>query len=175
MSKSAYDMDPFSARTGKALAHVYYYARKYDEALDQSKRTLDLHPGYRLIFLGPIYEGKGMYDAAIDGYLQTEEQWGLGLESVAALRQAYATTGWHGYWQKRLELLQITAQERSVPALQFAQLYARVGDKDKAFAWLERAYLERDALLILIKVDPVWDDLRVDPRFENLLHRMGLS
>lgn len=175
MSKSAYEMDPLSARTGKALAHVYYYARNYDEALDQSKKTLELHPRYHMIFLGPIYEGKGMYDAAIDGYLETEEQWGLRSESVVALRQAYSTTGWRGYWRKRLELLQITAKQRSVPALQFAQLYARVGDKDKAFAWLERAYQEHDALLILIKVDPIWDDLRFDPRFENLLHRMGLS
>jgi DNA-binding winged-HTH domains len=175
MSKSAYDMDPFSARTGKALAHVYYYARKYDEALDQSKRTLELHPGYHLIFFGPIYEGKGMYDAAVDGYLQTEEQWGLAVESVAALRQAYATTGWRGYWQKRLELLRMAAKQRSVSPLRFAQLYARVGDKDKAFEWLERAHREHDASLILIKIDPIWDDLRSEPRFANLLHRIGLS
>lgn len=175
MSKSAHDMDPFSARTGKGLAHIYYYARKYDEALDQSKKVLELHPDYHLIFLGPIYEGKGMYDAAIDGYLQTEEQWGLHSENVAALREAYATTGWRGYWQKRLELLQVTAKQMSVSPLQFAQIYARVGDKDKAFEWLERAYHEHDALLILIKVDPVWDALRLDPRFENLLRRMGLS
>jgi tetratricopeptide (TPR) repeat protein len=168
-------MDPFSARTGKGLAHIYYYARKYDEALDQSKRTLELHPGYHLIFLGPIYEAKGMYDLAIDGYLQTEQQQGLRSKDLAALRQAYATTGWRGYWQKRLELLQAEAKQRAFPSLLFAELYARVGDKDKAFEGLERSYQEHDMLLILIKVDPVWDDLRSDPRFGNLLHRMGLG
>lgn len=175
LSKSTYDRDPFSARTGKALSHIYYFARKYDDALDQSKKTLELHPGYHLIFFGPIYEGKGMYDAAIDGYLQTEEQWGLRPESLLALRQAHATTGWRGYWQKRLELLQLTAKKQKVSALRFAELYARVGDKDQAFEWLERAYHEHEAFLIFIKVDPVWDDLRLDPRFGNLLHRIGLS
>jgi TolB-like protein len=175
MGKAAFEMDPLSARTGKALAHVYYYAAKYDQALEQSKEMLDLFPNYRLIFLGPIYEQKGMYDEAIKEYLRSEEQWGLSQINVIALRQAYAATGWRGYWQKRLELLKSEAEHKPVAPLQFAELYARLGDKEKAFEWLEKSYNNREMALIFVKVDPTWESLHSDPRFGTLLQRMGLG
>ena len=175
MSKAAYELDPFSARTGKALAHVYYYARKYDEALEQSKRTLDLFPNYHLIFLGPIYERKGMYDEAIEGYLQSAQRWGLTQADEITLRKAYADSGWVGYWHKRLELAKAEAKQKTVAPLYLAMLHTRVGDKDTAFEWLERAYHERDVSLIFVRVDPVWDSLHSDPRFTNLMQRIGLK
>ena len=175
MSKSAYDLDPFSARTGKALAHVYYYARKYDEALEQSKKTLELFPNYHLIFLGPIYERKGMYDEAIEGYVQSAQRWGLAEADAMTLRQEYSKSGWAGYWKKRLELAQAEAKQKRVAPLYLAGLYSRVGDKDKAFELLQQAYNERDPLLIFIKEEPAWESLHSDPRFTSLLQRMGLS
>lgn len=175
ISRSAFEMDPLSPRTAKALAHVYYYAGKYDQALEQSKKTLDLFPNYRMIFLGPIYEMKGIHDQSVEGYLQTEENWGQPAANMAALRRAYAEAGWRGYWQKRLDLLMIEAKGKPVPALHFATLYARLGDKDKAFEWLEKTFNERDMALPLVKVDPVWETLRSDPRFTNLLQRMRLT
>ena len=175
MSRSAFEMDPLSPRTAKALAHVYYYAGKYDQALEQSKKTLELFPNYRMIFLGPIYEMKGMHDQSIEGYLQTEKNWGQTAANIATLRRAYAEAGWRGYWQKRLELLMIEAKEKPVPPLHFATIYARLGDKDKAFEWLEKTYHEHDMALPLLIMDPVWEAFHSDPRFTNLLQRMRLT
>lgn len=175
ISRSAFEIDPLSPRTAKGLAHVYYYAGKYDQALEQSKKTLELFPDYRMIFLGPIYEMKGMHDQSIEGYLQTEKNWGQSAANIEALRRAYAEAGWRGYWQKRLELLMIEAKVKPVPPLRFATLYARLGDKDKAFEWLEKTYNEHDMTLPLVKVDPVWETLHSDPRFTSLLHRMRLT
>jgi tetratricopeptide (TPR) repeat protein len=175
MEKKAFEMDPLSARTGKALAHLYYYAKKYDQALEQSKATLDLHPNYRMIFLGPIYEQKGMYDEAIKEYLKTEERWGLSQIHLVALLEAYAATGWRGYWQKRLDLLKSDAEHKPVSALRFAEVYVRLGDNDKTFEWLEKAYDNHEMGMVFLKPDPLWKPLHADPRFGSLLQRMSLS
>lgn len=175
MARSTFEMDPLSARTAKALAHVYYYTGRYDQALEQSKKTLELFPNYRLIFLGPIYERMGMYKQAIEGYLETEENWGLPTANIAALRLAYTQAGWQGYWQKRLDLVMAEAERMSVPPLTFASLYVRLGQKDKAFEWLEKAFNDHDMALPLVKVDPEWETLHSDARFTKLLLRMGFD
>ena len=172
-SKTAFDLDPLSARTGKALAHTYYFAGKYDQALEQSRKTLELFPNYHLINLGPIYEQKGMYDEAIEGYLQAEQRWGLPEASATTLRKAYAKSGWQGYWRQRLIL--IKTEKQSVPPVLVASMYARVGDKDKAFEFLQRAFDLRDMSLMFIKVDPIWTSLHSDPRFAALLQRLRLA
>ena len=173
VSKTAFDLDPLSARTGKALAHTYYFAGKYDQALEQSRKVLELFPNYHLISLGPVYEQKGMYDEAIEGYLQTEKRSGLPEASVTSLRNAYAKSGWQGYWSQRLAL--IKTEKQSVSPVFVASLYARLGDKDKAIEYLQRAYDLRDMLLMFIKVDPVWTSLHSDPRFTALLQRLRLN
>lgn len=117
---------------------------------------------------------KGMHDQSIASYLVSEERWGLPVKAVTTLRQAYATSGWAGYWRKRLELAEEEAKQRPVAPVYLAQLYARVGDKDKAFEWLQRAYDLHDMSLIFIRVDPLWQDVRLDPRFIDLLQRMRL-
>jgi tetratricopeptide (TPR) repeat protein len=175
MSKAAFDLDPFSPRTGKALAHVYFFARKYDEALEQSRKTLELFPDHPMIFLGPIYEQKGMYDQAVDGYLQTEKHGGLSEIKLASLRQAYANSGWRGFWQKRLDLLKAEAKKTPAPNVWLAELHGRVGDADSAFALLDKAFAEHDMSLIFLTIDPSWESLRSDRRFNNLLQRMALN
>lgn len=172
-SKTAFDLDPLSARTGKGLAHTYYFAGKYDQALEQSRKTLELFPNYHLISLGPVYEQKGMYDEAIEGYLQAEKRWGLPEAPVTTLRKAYAKSGWQGYWKQRLALIKTAKQ--SVSPVIVAMMYARVGDKDKAFEFLQRAYDLHDMSLMFIKVDPVWTSLHSDPRFADLLQRLRLN
>lgn len=172
-SKTAFDLDPLSARTGKGLAHTYYFAGKYDQALEQSRKTLELFPNYHLISLGPVYEQKGMYDEAIEGYLQAEKRWGLPEAPVTTLRKAYAKSGWQGYWSQRLAL--IKTEKQSVSPVIVAMMYARVGDKDKAFEFLQRAYDLHDMSLMFIKVDPVWTSLHSDPRFADLLQRLRLN
>src|SRR5215831_13025231 len=132
MSKSALEIDPLSPRAGKGLAWVYYYARQYDQAIEQFNKTRELFPNYTEINLGPCYEQKGMYDKAINEYLAALARGRMREEEIAALRQAYVTSGWRGYWQKQLEMTQAEAKRKPVKPGILAWLYARLGEKDRA-------------------------------------------
>ncbi|HEV8366674.1 MAG TPA: winged helix-turn-helix domain-containing protein [Pyrinomonadaceae bacterium] len=175
MSKAALEQDPFSARAGKALAHTYYFAGQYDQALEQSLKTLELFPNYHMIHLGPIYKQKGMYDKAVDGYLEMEARSGVAAAEIAALRHAYAVSGWRGFWQKRLELMNASAKQQPLPLIYQAEIYTQVGDKDQALESLEKAYNKHDMSLVFLSADPSWESLRADPRFTKLLQRVGLN
>jgi len=174
MSRAAVEIDPLSPRAGKALAEHYFLARQYDEAIKQYDKTRELFPNYPLINPGPSYERKGLYDKAIAEYLDTEARWGMGAESIGILRQAYAGAGWQGYWEKRLDLAKGQGKRRPVQPTFLAWLYAELGDKDKAIEWLQRALEEHDMVLVELGVSPVWDSLRSDPRFVELVRRIGL-
>src|SRR5262249_21430566 len=111
----------------------------------------------------------------INGYLDWEARVGMRGEEIAALRQAYVTSGWQGYWRKRLEMAQAQAKRKPVQPSILAWLYTRLGEKDRAFEWLQKAYEERDMSLIELYMDPSWEILRPDPRFAELLRRIGLA
>ena len=117
-----------------------------------------------------------MYEEAIEEYLKAEAFFGrLGPEEVAALREAYAVSGWRGYWQKHLDILKQQSKQRHIAASDIAWDYIHLGEKDQAFKWLEKAYQERDPVLCSLKTDPIFDSLRPDPRFKALLKKMGLE
>ena len=173
-SQLSLEIDPLSPRAGFARGWVYYLSGQYDQAIEQFRKTRELHPKYALANPGPSFEQKGMYDQAIKENLESEAYWGMKSEDVTALSQAYAHRGWQGYWQKMLTIVAEQAKREPVPPGYMAELYARVGDKNKAFEWLEKAYEQRDMSLIYLGVFPPWQSLRSDPRFASLLQRMGL-
>ena len=174
LSKAGLEIDPLSPRSGKALAEIYLGARQYDQAIEQYNKTRELFPNYSMINLGPCYERKGMYEQAIQAYIDWEARSGMNAENIAALRQAYAVEGWQGYWRKRLDLAKIEARLKPSPTHALANLYARVGEKEHALQLLERAYQDREMFLILLTLDPVWDSLRLEPRFQSILKLMRL-
>ncbi len=100
---------------------------------------------------------------------------GYDAEETAALREASAATSAGVYWQKRLE--QDVEESRREPsaAFEMAEIFAQLGKKDQAFAWLERAYEERSFFMMYLKVAPNLDPLRSDPRFADLVRRVGLA
>ena len=175
MSKVALENDPLSPRTGKALAWAYYYSGQYDNAIEQFNKTRELFPNYIMINLGPSYERKGVYDLAIKEYLDAEARSGMRAAEIANLRQAYVTSGWRGYWKKRLDLAKAESKRKPLQSIFLAQLYAHLGEKERALESLERAYEERNMSLVLLKVDPAWESLRSEPRFQDLLRRMRLA
>src|SRR5262249_28174730 len=120
--------------------------------------------------------GRGMYEEAIAHWAKADALRGESPEKAAALRAALRTAGIRGYWQKRLDLALEEAKQRYVPSNHIANLYARLGEKDQAFAWLEKAYEERPPDRAMLKVSPAWDgwDMRRDPGFADLLRRMRL-
>jgi predicted nucleic acid-binding protein len=94
--------------------------------------------------------------------------------SLALLGYAHARLGERSEALRLLEQLEAASKERYTPAVSFAAVYAGLGEKDQAFAWLEKAYGERTSRLGYLKVEPLWDPLRSDPRFADLVRRIGL-
>jgi TolB-like protein/DNA-binding winged helix-turn-helix (wHTH) protein len=173
--KRALEIDPLSVRTSTLLGWDYYVAGRYDEAIAQYRSTSELDPNYPVNNLGATYERKGMNDQAIAEYLKEETRSGRSAAEIDSLRSAYAASGMKGYWLEQLELLKERAKQRPVRPLELAEVYAQTGEKDQAFQWLEKAYEEREPQLITLKVDPSFDSLHTDSRFQNFLRRIGFA
>jgi eukaryotic-like serine/threonine-protein kinase len=177
--KLAMRLDPLSPIITTFLGRAFYYTRQYDQAIAQYRKAFEIVPHFAVAssFLVQAYEQTGMYEAAIaesrsaligDG--QSPER---ATEVVAQLTSAYKALGAKGYWHKRLDLAKEESKERPV-SLQLAYIHMRLGEKEQAFAWLEKAYEEHDMWLPTLKMDPKWDSLRLDAWFQDFLRRLGL-
>jgi tetratricopeptide (TPR) repeat protein len=149
-----------------------YAARRYDEAIEQCQRVIELNTDFPTIndWLGKAYEQKGLNDQAIEAYLKDFDP-----KTATSLRTAYAISGWSGYWQKELEYFKEVRKHHYLQPGLFAVRYAKLGEKDQAFAWLEKAVYDRHPLLCMLKTLPDFDGLRSDPRFTDLLRRIGFK
>jgi DNA-binding winged helix-turn-helix (wHTH) protein/TolB-like protein/Tfp pilus assembly protein PilF len=174
-SRLGVDIDPLSPRANKGLAEVYYLAGRYDEAIEQYSRTREMFPNYSLINAGPSYERKGMNDQAVREYLASEIRRGRPAQDVRLLRQAYAKSGWRGYWRKQLNLSLGEAKGKKPHSSFLAEIYARLGETDHALEFLEKAYAEHDMSLVFLGINPVWESLKSSPRFHHLLRRINLA
>jgi TolB-like protein/Tfp pilus assembly protein PilF len=175
-SKRALELDQLGLVMNVHLGWHYFYARQYDLAIEQFRKTLEMDPNYGLThwYLGMGYEQKANYVEAL-----TELQKGKDLlkENVgveADLGHAYAVSGNRKEAQKVMDELEELSKQRYVSSYHIALIYTGLGEKDRAFEWLEKAYEERSDLLVYLKVEPRLDSLRSDPRFADLLRRMGL-
>jgi len=172
----AHELDPLSLIINDNVGEVYGWARQYDKAIEQLRKTLEMEPNFARthLDLGGAYEYKGMFDEAIAEFQKARE---LGGENWPELRvplqHAYEASGYRGYYQEQLRLLKKRSKQNYVAPATIAIIYARLGDKESAFTWLEKALQERTGLFF-IKVEPVYDPMRSDPRFRDLLHRAGL-
>jgi eukaryotic-like serine/threonine-protein kinase len=170
------EVEPLSLITGANLAAVYTFAGENKRALDQAQKTYDLEPHFLTgrYFLGVSYNANGMYAEAIalsKKHLETEPESQLFLRLVG---YAYAKAG------RRREAENVIMKFREIAATQYvmsywvANIYAALGNNDKAFAELEKAFAEHDWELHRLKVDPFMNSLRDDPRFNEMAKRIGL-
>ncbi len=174
----AQEIDPLSLAINRDVGFVYHFGtRQCELAIEQFLKTLEMDPTFWSArwHLGLAYEQKGMYEAAIAELKQAlnlagDRSWILG-----ELGYAYAVSGRRKEAEKVLRELRERSQERYVSAYEIALIYAGLEAKDEAFAWLEKAYLERSYALIHLKVEPMLDSLRPDSRFADLLQRIGLA
>jgi TolB-like protein/Flp pilus assembly protein TadD len=175
--KRAVSLDPLSLIFNSMMGALYYFARRYDEAIEQSRRTLAMEPYFAEAhhMLGQVYEEKGMLTDAVAELEKAMMLSGDSRLEKAALGHAYAVSGRRAEAQKVLDELREESKQKYVPAYLIAEIYVGMGDKDRAFEWLERAYQQREGYLVLIKVTPRLDSLRSDPRFQHLVHRIGLA
>ena len=176
-NKRAQELDPLALIINVALGARFYLARQYDEAVRQLLKTLELDPNFpRVHFrLGLTYVQKGMYREAVAELQKTVELSGRDSIYVASLAYVYGMSGQKAEALKLLDELKQRSNREYVSPYYMAFAYVGLGEKDQAFAWLERACQERDFWLRLLKVDPVWDSLRSDPRFADILRRIGFA
>jgi eukaryotic-like serine/threonine-protein kinase len=168
-------LEPLSLQDNRILGQAYYFARQYDRAIEQLRKTLELDPtfpgGHE--FLGEVYLHKSMFK---EGIAEIEKELMIYPDSsgtLAELGYGYALEGRKTEAQKMLDQLNERSKQKYVSAVNMAIIYVGLGEKDKAFEWLEKAYEERS--IGAPKVNPIWDPLRSDPRFTDLLRRMNLQ
>jgi TolB-like protein/Flp pilus assembly protein TadD len=167
------ELDPLSLIINADLGQDYFYARRYDEAITQLRKTIQMDPRFYYAHwsLGLVWQVKGQINEAIAEYRKAVE---LNDDPfvLALLGQAYARAGQREEAQKILARLSDEAKSRYVSAYSFVFLYLALGDKERAIDELERAYRERSSYVDVIKVDPMLDDLRGNPRFEALVQKV---
>ena len=176
----ALEVDPLSSAIRSDLGLTWFYARKYDRAITELKETLQADPKFAHAHqnLARVYAQVGRYKEAVDehrkGWLSAGDDPGAVAQKVQALEEALDRSGAPGYWRKRLDLALAETARETKWAHDVALLYARLNEKDEAFAWLEKAYAGRAYDLLYLGVCPEVENLRADPRFADLVRRVGL-
>jgi serine/threonine-protein kinase len=176
-ARRALELDPVSPAKITTIGDAFYYARRTQEAIAEYRKTLEMDPNFGFGYweLGRALADTGAYDEAIATLQRSIPLSGDSPDEPAALARAYALAGRRREAVKIADELQRLAQRRYVAPSVIATVYAALGDRDQAFAWLDRARTERDFLLVLLKVEPMFDGVRSDPRFATLLASMNLS
>jgi TolB-like protein/Tfp pilus assembly protein PilF len=174
--KRALELDPLSVILNRIYADILMDARRYDEALEQYKKTLELDPNFftTQFFLGRAYEAKGMYDQAVAQYAIAGRLSGLPPEILERANQIYAKSGWKAYLQASVDQMLKQPAGRSFPPFVIATYYARLGEKEETLNWLEKGFEERDFRMTMISVSFEFDSVRSDPRFVELVRKIGL-
>jgi TolB-like protein len=167
------DLDPVSGRSFHYQGFIYYFSHQYDQALSLIKRVraLDITPPDWSFLLGDVYAEKGMYTESIAEFLKS----GNGPDSVGHLGNAYARAGKLDAARKTIAELEESVRKDGVGRYEIALVYAGMGRKQDAFKWLEESYRAKDVGLVYLKVDPCLNPLRSDPRFDDLVRRLGLG
>jgi TolB-like protein/DNA-binding winged helix-turn-helix (wHTH) protein len=173
----AHKLDPVSLWVNITLGSVLELSRKYDQAIDQFKKTLEMYPTATTphFELMSCNERKGIWDESVAASLKHKEMGGTDPKILAELRAAYAKDGIRGWWRTELETAPAQGWANDC---NFASLYALLGEKEHALTALENAYDKRAEVdcgfLRSLKVNPVFDDYRKEPRFQALERKIGL-
>ena len=172
----AVSLDPSSPGILKDKGIFYYYTRQYEKAIDTGMLTMELHPAFVTVFrlLSLAYQGLGMYDESIRQNERWGERTGNVIKTQVSLAQIYAAAG------RRSEAKAIadTIENQQLGGNDYrgmAMVYASLGNNDNAFIWLEKSYQRHEESLCSLKVDPKLNSLHSDPRFNEMLRKIGLE
>jgi len=176
--KRALELDPLSLVINRNMGFIFIVEREYDQAIEQERKTLEIEPNFggARYLLGQAYILKSLYKEAI---AEAEKDVLISPRSVDALSwlgYTYAVAGRRAEALKVLDKLTQLSKQMHVPPSYMAAIHVGLVEKDKAFEWLEKGYEERSiGSGFGINPDPIWDPLRSDPRFADLLRRMNLQ
>ena len=172
----AHELDPLSVTISTDIGFNYFYRRNYDEAINQLRATLSVSPKFPLahLWLGRAYQQKKMYAEAIDEFNKTDAALPGWVVTIAGTGNAYGEWGHRAEAEQVLTRLGELANAKYVTPYGVALVYVGLGDKNRAFAWLNKAVAGRSHWLVRLNRDPRWDRLRSDPRFADLKKQVGL-
>ena len=175
-AKRAFELDPLSPMINTWLGYRYYYARHYDEAMEQGRKILEFDPSFAAahLLLGQAYLQKGLHVQAISELQSATTLSGDSPIYLAQVGVAYAADSKNAEALHVIDQLQKVARQRYVSSYGMAQIYAALGDKQRAMKWLQSAYDEGAVWMQYLQVDPVLDSLHSQPRFQDLVRQMGL-
>jgi tetratricopeptide (TPR) repeat protein len=175
--RRARELDPLSLIIGTAVGRVHHFARQYDTAIEECRKTLEMDPAFAgaHLDLGLALLQKSMFSEAI-GELSQALTLSAGRSiALAVLGYAYALAGDRVAGLQMLDQLHDRARRYDISSLHMAYVHIGLGNVDRAFEWLEKSYQEHAGLLVFLKVEPIFDPLRSDPRFAELLRRLQFS
>jgi tetratricopeptide (TPR) repeat protein len=169
----ARELDPLSLVVNMTLGRAYIYGRHYDRGIEQCRKAMELDPNFAPAHwcIGLAYVGKEMYRQAIAEF-QNAAALGEGPLALGALGYAYARAGDTKEARTVLQRLTMPSPQIYRSPWEIALVYVGLGEKERAFEWLNRAYEQRD--LAALKLHPLLATLRSDPRFQDLIRRVGL-
>jgi tetratricopeptide (TPR) repeat protein len=171
----AQEIDPHSMVINRARGMLLYYMHQFDNAIEHLQRIANAEPGVALNHwaLAKAYEQKGMYEEAIEENSKTISN-ASREKRLESARELVRNSGWQGYLQNEKELMLSNAAGAYISPMILAAVDAKLGNKEEAFAGLNKAIDERASGIPNLKVDPVFDGLHSDPRFAKLLTRMNI-
>ena len=174
----AHQLDPLSPTISTTVGEGHTMARQYDEAIVACKKAANENPTFAMAHfcLAQAYLGKRMYPQFIEEWKAYGQLSGDQNESdfASAMEQGFRSAGWKSALTKGIEIRQAQRKTGYYSPLVIATLYADLGDKEQAFRWLNTAYQERDWLLVGLKTNFLLDPLHSDPRFAELVRKVGL-
>jgi DNA-binding winged helix-turn-helix (wHTH) protein/TolB-like protein/Tfp pilus assembly protein PilF len=175
--RRAQELDPLSLIIGADAGIVYTLAREYDRAIEQCQRTLDMDPDYVMArsCLGFAYSLKGRHEEAVAEFQQIEQSADDAAWLLSYQGYIYGAAGRGDDARRMLKRLTVLSKRTYVPPSSMMLVYAGLGEKDEAFEWAERMFGEQDFTVLGLKVNPVFDSLRADPRYQFLLRRAKLN
>lgn len=174
----AQELDPSSILINRARGRLFHFTRQYDRAVEHFRKILEVEPGMGPTHwsLATTYEQKGMYAEAVEEYLTDANTNGfLRPEEIEEARETFRVSGWQAYVQMRATKLEERSRKEYIAPTLLANNYVRLGKRDQAFAALEQAFEARDPALVRLTIEPLYDGLRSDPRYTELVRRIKLT
>jgi len=168
------DLDPVSPFIRNTYCIDLRFARRYDQAIQKCHESLELDPDFHVAHnnLARAYESKRLYEAAVEEDLKAATLQGEPPAAIAEVREAFAKGGVDGFWRRIVQELESDGDDDPYP---IAKFYSRLKNADLAFEWLEKAYRQHSPHMEQLKTDDVFDSIRPDPRFQDLLRRLRLQ
>ena len=174
-SERARQLDPLSLIIATDNGAILYYARQYDRAIEQFRAVRDMDPNFpRTGLILQAYTQKGVLAEVRVELEEARKTYGDEPATCSELAYIYGRTGQQAQARQELAKLEQWNQRQPLDPVAFVIAYIGMGNDDQAFAWLEKAYMQHSNAMTTLKVDPLYDPLRSDPRFQNLLSRVGL-